>query len=668
MILFIFFLSLFVGINIRVSLIAGLVELVLLLAFILYRFGRKTALISLGISLVGVGLSFIRPNFTKETYLSVVVESKDNYFIASSTFEKFYVYQKNNGFEIGDIISLKGQKQELNFDVLESGFDFKEYLNKKGIYSEFKPKKIEVKFSTPLKIHKIKKEFLDNFDDDSKALVGAILFSFSSDEEIYQEGKELHLFRLLSNSGIYLSILYFVFSFILSYLIKKDKAKRLILIVLFIPNLIFSFPRFIIIKFISLKIFRWINDYVLKKKFKYLEILSISGIFFLLMDYHLGYQDSFILSYFIPIESFLFMNSFRRFKGIKKKILISALILISFIPFSLSYYHEIAPLSLVFQMVLSPFLVIFYFLSLISFLKIPIYTFINNYTVFLGNIFKTFSKINFALYGMDMSSNLIVLFEAIYLITIYYLSIRHIPLTKVSIGLFCLNLLVIFIPIKNYICEQVSFINVGQGSSTLIRSGNTTILIDTGGLTYKDIGRENLIPYFKKNRIYDIDLLITTHDDFDHSGAVTSLKENFKVKRYVTDYNVFPIKIGNFEFKNYNIYPELWNEENDESLVIGFKTKKHHYLIMGDAPSKIEKRIIQDNRKIPCDILLVGHHGSKTSTSKEFIEYVKPKVGIISCGRNNKYGHPNNEVLDILKKYHVKIRRTDLEGTITYWQ
>ena len=668
MILFVFFLSLFVGINIRVSLIAGLIELVLLLAFILYRFGRKIALISLGISLVGVGLSFIRPSFTKETYLSVVVESKNNYFIASSTFEKFYVYQKNNSFEIGDIISLKGQKQELNFDVLESGFDFKEYLNKKGIYSEFKPKKIEVKFSTPLKIHKIKKEFLDNFNDDSKALVGAILFSFSSDEEIYQEGKELHLFRLLSNSGIYLSILYFVFSFILSYLIKKDKAKRLILIVLFVPNLIFSFPRFIIIKFISLKIFRWINDYVLKKKFKYLEILSISGIFFLLMDYHLGYQDLFILSYFIPIESFLFMNSFRRFKGIKKKFLISALILISLIPFSLSYYDEIAPLSLVFQMVLSPFLVIYYFLSLISFLKIPIYTFINNYTGFLGSIFKAFNKINFALYGMDMSSNLIVLFEAIYLITIYYLSIRHIPLIKVSIGLFCLNLLVIFIPIKNYIFEQVSFINVGQGSSTLIRSGNTTILIDTGGLTYKDIGRENLIPYFKKNRIYDIDLLITTHDDFDHSGAVTSLKENFKVKRYVTDYNTFPIKIGNFEFKNYNIYPELWNEENDESLVIGFKTKKHHYLIMGDAPSKIEKRIIQDNQKIPCDILLVGHHGSKTSTSKEFVEYVKPKVGIISCGRNNKYGHPNKEVLDILKKYHVKIRRTDLEGTITYWQ
>ena len=89
---------------------------------------------------------------------------------------------------------------------------------------------------------------------------------------------------------------------------------------------------------------------------------------------------------------------------------------------------------------------------------------------------------------------------------------------------------------------------------------------------------------------------------------------------------------------------------------------------MGDAPKKIEHEIIRDNKKIPCDILKVGHHGSKTSTSDEFIRYLTPRVGVISCGRKNKYGHPNSEVIAILKRYHVKIRRTDLEGTITYWQ
>ena len=331
------------------------------------------AIITLVASLFGVGLSFIRPSFNKEAYLSVVTETKDNYFIASSTFEKFYVYQKDNAYEIGDIISLKGEKKKLDFAVLESDFDFKDYLNKKGVYSQFYPERIEVKFKTPFRLHQIKKEFLSHFDNSSKALIGSILFSMGSDDEIYNSGKELHLFRLLSNSGIYLYLLYSLFSFILGYLIKKDKAKEMVLIILFVPVLIFSFPRFVVIKFVFLKLFRWINEYVLKKRFDYLEILSISGIIFLLINYYFAYQDSFVLSYFIPIEALLFNNSFKGVKKFKKKVLIGGLILLSFIPFSMSYYHEIAPFSFLFQILLTPFFSIYYFLSLLAFIHVPIY-------------------------------------------------------------------------------------------------------------------------------------------------------------------------------------------------------------------------------------------------------------------------------------------------------
>lgn len=161
-------------------------------------------------------------------------------------------------------------------------------------------------------------------------------------------------------------------------------------------------------------------------------------------------------------------------------------------------------------------------------------------------------------------------------------------------------------------------------------------------------------------------MLITTHDDFDHSGAVDSLIANFTVKRYVKNYQLFPISIGGLTFTNYNIYPELWSEENDRSLVVGFKTYNYSYLIMGDAPKKIENRIIQNNSYIPCDILKVGHHGSNTSSGDAFIKYLSPKVGIISCGKKNSYGHPHKEVISVLNKYKVRIRRTDLEGTITY--
>ena len=233
---------------------------------------------------------------------------------------------------------------------------------------------------------------------------------------------------------------------------------------------------------------------------------------------------------------------------------------------------------------------------------------------------------------------------------------------SVSTSAMCIYLL----PIRPLIVTSISFINVGQGDSCLIHQGTTSILIDTGGSVYKDIAKDCLIPYFKKMQIYDIDLLITTHNDYDHMGAVSSLINNFPVKEYVTDYKSFPLTIDNITITNYNHYESMWKEENDTSLVLSFSVKNTNFVITGDAPIKIERQIMKDNKEIKCDILKVGHHGSKTSSSDEFISYLNPKEAVISCGVNNKYGHPNQEVLSILNRHKIKIRRTDLEGTIKY--
>ena len=80
----------------------------------------------------------------------------------------------------------------------------------------------------------------------------------------------------------------------------------------------------------------------------------------------------------------------------------------------------------------------------------------------------------------------------------------------------------------------------------------------------------------------------------------------------------------------------------------------------------MEAKIIEDHPELDCDILKAGHHGSPTSTSAAFLDTVTPEVAIISCGVNNKYGHPNDDVLERLKQRNIQIRRTDIEGTITY--
>ena len=666
MTLLLLFLSLYIGINIRFSIVLGIVELLILLAFTFFKIKKKTALVLLFISLAGVGLSFIRPSFNKERYEGVITEVRENYFIFSSSLEKLYVSEPNNYREIGDIVSIKGNKKELDFATLESEFDFKDYLNRKGIYSELEVTEIKVKFSNPIRIHKFKKDTLENFDDNSRGLLSSILFAYGSEGETTELANSVHLMRLISASGVYLYFFYKLINKLLSLFIKKEKAVDLLSIVLLSPYLIFTFPRFVVIKFFILRAFLLINEHALNKKFSYLEIISFTGIIFLLIDYHLARQDGFLLTYIIPILSLFINGSFHFQKKMLQRIFLLAIISIFFVPFTVKYYSEISPLSPLVAFIITPLFISITLLSIMGIIIKPLFKPIGVMNVLLTKTLKFFDSFLPKIYVSPMSDIGVFIYEIIFILFLYFLSIRLRPIKNMIATLLIGMMSVYILPIRFFIRDYVTFINVGQGDSTLIKYKTSTVLIDTGGNKYKDIATDVLIPFFKKKQIYHLDLVITTHDDFDHSGALISLVENFKVKRYEKDYMSFPLNIGGLTINNYNIYPELWKEENDCSLVLGFKVNSYNYLVMGDAPKKIENQIMKDNEYIPCDILKVGHHGSKTSSGDEFIKYLKPTIGVISCGKNNYYGHPHTEVLSILRKYNVQIRRTDLESSITF--
>ena len=183
-----------------------------------------------------------------------------------------------------------------------------------------------------------------------------------------------------------------------------------------------------------------------------------------------------------------------------------------------------------------------------------------------------------------------------------------------------------------------------------------------------DIANDVLVPYLKKKRIYKIDMVFITHYDYDHYGALEDLQKTYKVNQVYDYSSSFPVKMGDITFNNYNYYGEGRTEENDKSLVLGFNILHKDFLVMGDAPTYVEKEIIKNESSVPCDILRVGHHGSNTSTCEEWIKYTTPEEAVISVGKGNKFGHPNKEVINVLNKYKIKIRRTDIEGTIVYKQ
>ena len=213
------------------------------------------------------------------------------------------------------------------------------------------------------------------------------------------------------------------------------------------------------------------------------------------------------------------------------------------------------------------------------------------------------------------------------------------------------------------------------------------ILIDTGGLVNSDysISINKTIPYLKSIGITKIDYLIVTHGDYDHMGEAINLVNNFIVDKVIFDCGEFNeleqelievldekkipyyscVKELNIDDnKLYFLNNKDYGNENDNSSVIYTELKNHKFLFMGDAGVKVEEDLIEKYNLKDIDVLKVGHHGSKTSSGKSFIDEIEPKYSIISVGKNNRYGHPNDSVLNNLDD--SKIYRTDEDGSIMF--
>ena len=665
MILFILFLSFWLGLTISSAYIALSSTALVFLLFVLKRFKIRLFVLSVSFLFLGIIVSFIRISFPKSEYEGVIYQTSDNYFLLNSGGERLYVAYKNHPYDIGDIISIKGEKKSLSFTRIESSFDFENYLNKRGVYSSLDIKNCTVKFHNPIRINERRDQFLSRFPSENSSVIGAILFSDGGESEINATMKDLHLARFLSASGIFVSAFYFALTHLFNTFLK-DKWARLMSLGFLSLYSVFTFPRFSVTKVMFFLIIRWINEFIFKKKFSYLTLLSFLGFFCLCLNPFLARQDSFILGFLIPIISYLTRYIFRK-KKIKHFFFRYFIIYLFFLPFEIAYYNKIVIFSLPIQIIISPLMMVIGVVSLLCFFYVPIYQLDNFLLMVLKWFVNLIKPLTIGLLLPAFNEGLMLVYYAIYTLWLFYLGKGFVPIYRtlllMQVSIVCLFLL----PIENTITNEVNFINVGQGDCTLIRNHNKVALIDTGGLTYMDVANSSLIPYLRKKRIYKIDTVFITHYDYDHYGALEELSKTYSIKNIYDYTSTYPVKMGDVTFHNHNYYANS-DEENDKSLVISFNICQKDFVIMGDAPMYIEKEIIKHNDPIECDILKVGHHGSNTSTSEEWIKYLTPSEAIVSCGKNNKFGHPNKEVVAVLNKYKITIHRTDMEGTIVYKQ
>lgn len=609
-------------------------------------------------------------------------KSKDKTTIWVKGKEKVLVnYYSDINVSYGDYIYVYGvfkkPKENVNFNL----FNYKRYLLSNKINYVVTASKITVIKKNDNVFYTLKNNLLRKIENanKSKGYILAFLYADKSliEKDIYTKYQKIGVSHLFAVSGMHVSLI----SIVLLKLLNKIKERKRYIIVsiflsiyLFLTNFTISMVRatFQFILFFINKSFKLNidNSNLVILLFSILVIINPYNI------YNIGFLFSFIISFTLIRCSKLIKGKF-----IIKSLKISLISFFSSMPVLINNFFEVNFLGIILNIIYIPFVSYILFpLSLVTVLFPSLDNILYMFISYFEKITVFFSNIKFLSFSIcKMNIFLIIIY---YIIFIYILKRKKKLIYKIIIVIISLIFLINNGRIVN---NEVSILDVGQGDSSLIRLKNKNILIDTGGNINYDISKNILIPYFKSVGIKKIDYLVLTHGDYDHMGEAINLVENFKVEKVIFNcglYNDLENELievlDKKKIKYYSCIKELnidnnklyflqtkeYDNENDNSNVIYTELNGYKFVFMGDAGVEKEKDILEKYNVSKIDVLKIGHHGSKTSSDKNFIDEMNPKYSVISVGKNNRYGHPNKEVLNNLD--NSKIYRTDQDGSIMF--
>ncbi|WML45372.1 DNA internalization-related competence protein ComEC/Rec2 [Neobacillus sp. PS3-40] len=561
-----------------------------------------------------------------------------------------------------------------------------------------------------------------NFPPEVAALSSALLFGDRSlmDPEVLSDYQRVGIIHLLAISGLHVSLLIGMLYYMgLRVGATREFMINFILMILPVYAILTggspSVIRAVLMIFLVMATMKW----KIVLKLNPLDAISLAFSIFLFFDplvlFDVGFQLSFSVSFAIILSAPSILQRYQN--SLSKMIVISVISQISALPFLLFHFYGASMISIVanliyiplFSFILLPGLyLLFLFQLLFGTLPIWIMNFfvkvIQSSSLLVNNI----SHFSFAEIVPGKPSWFFLILYAVVIIAIFFIwETEH--FTAKQVLLLCLgSFLFTFQQGWNRIdpVGEVTMIDVGQGDSILIHLpyGKGNYLIDTGGsLQFSEsqwrmkarpfeVGKDVVVPYLKGKGITKIDKLILTHGDMDHIGGAFSLIKELKVKQIVMPSIADPsetemaiekeakmkkiqiVKVSDgYYWENSNSFFQILSPEknfvgvrNRGSIGLFAGIGGLTWFFGGDLDQVGEEEIIKKYPKLSFDVLKVGHHGSKTSSSQAFLNQCKPKISLLSVGEKNRYGHPNQEVLQGLKQIHSTIYRTDNKGAITY--
>lgn len=614
----------------------------------------------------------------------------------------------------GDSLYIEGEFKQPEEARNYKGYNYKQYLKTKKIIGTVELEKAKIlKSSNGSFIHNIQKYIKDTINgtltDEEGNLLLAILLGDKDklSEDIQESFKTSNLSHMLAVSGAHVSYIILGLTYVLqnSIIGKKNEKIVCIIFLLFfmaITNFTPSVTRACIMAVLTL-----FSGIIYRKSDVYTNI-SVAALITLIFNPYSLLDLGFQLSYGGTIGIIIFIKRIQEKKSnskvinyIKQMALVSIYANIIIIPIMMYHFNTVSFTFIISNIMASPILgiiVITGFLFIIASITVKPLT--RLIAIFIKPILSILIKISQICSKLPFSNILVVtpyMFNVIsyYAIILYCIKSKKNNKCKIII---CLLIVLILINFIIYIFPQklrIFFIDVGQGDSTLIITPDKkTVLIDGGGSDSFDVGEKVLLPYLLDRRILKIDYVLISHFDTDHCGGILTIMEKVKVKNIIIseqaehseNYERFKklmihkkirlievkkgdkIKIGRYsEFKILFPTSRLLSENplNNNSIVAQFNYNNFKMLFTGDIEKLAEQQILKTEKaEIRADILKVAHHGSKTSSIPEFIKAVRPKIALIGVGKNNTFGHPNQQTIKNLENIKCRIYRTDLQGEI----
>lgn len=505
--------------------------------------------------------------------------------------------------------------------------------------------------------------------------------------------------HMLAISGAHFSYVILIATFISNRLQHKRLGQLIqIIAIIFFMNLTGNTASVVRAGIMSILL---IGSSICKRQNDSLNNIAISAIIQIINNPYIIFDSGFMLSYSGVLGIILFYKKISEhihFKSIA--LTISANIFI--IPIMIYNFHTISGSFIISNICASWLLGIIIILEFIS-LCIPIkllYMILDLLIMMLRKIAEICANIPFA--------QMYVPRYAIFFVIVIYILIfcRKLKCRKYVYSFLTIGASILLIVNFTDVYQdrmRINFIDVGQGDSCLIRYKGTNIMIDSGGSLSKnkdgksyDIGENVLNNYLLNRGITRLDYIMASHFDEDHSQGFVFLLKNMKVKNVIISeqyktssiYEQFKqickkqniqiiyvksgdeIRIKDLAFKI--LHPKSKENQisenplNNNAIVCMVKYKNRRILFTGDIEKVAENEMVKEyTNGLKADILKVGHHGSKTSTTKEFLDLINPSVALIGVGQNNKFGHPNEDVIKRLEEKNIQIYRTDEMGEIS---